>query len=77
MNPQEIVDLLDFVRKVRDEFHLTVFIIEHHMSLIMKLCDRIAVINYGEKIAEGNAEEIQSHPEVIEAYLGVDDIVKG
>ena len=47
------------------------------MSLIMKLCDRIAVINYGEKIAEGNAEEIQSHPEVIEAYLGGDDIVKG
>ena len=77
MNPQEVTELLTFIRSIRDKFNLTVFVIEHHMSLIMKLCDRIAVINYGEKIAEGTAEEVQSHPEVIEAYLGVDDIVKG
>lgn len=77
MNPQEVRELLDFIRRIRDEFHLTIFIIEHHMSVIMNLCDRIAVINYGEKIAEGTAEEIQGEPAVIEAYLGVDDVAKG
>lgn len=77
MNPQEVVDLLAFIRKIRNDFDLTIFIIEHHMSMIMKLCDRIAVLNYGQKIAEGTAEEIQKEPAVIEAYLGVDDVAKG
>lgn len=77
MNPQEVADLLTFIRKIRSDFNLTIFVIEHHMSMIMKLCDRIAVLNYGQKIAEGTAEEIQKEPAVIEAYLGVDDIAKG
>lgn len=70
MNPQETVELTDFIRKIRDDFHLTVFMIEHHMDLVMDISDRIYVLNFGALIAKGTPDEIQSNPEVISAYLG-------
>ncbi len=70
MNPQETAELTDFIRRIRDEFHLTVFMIEHHMDLVMDISDRIYVLNFGALIAHGSPEEIQNNPEVIAAYLG-------
>ena len=70
MNPQETAELTDFIRRIRDEFHLTVFMIEHHMDLVMDISDRIYVLNFGALIASGSPEEIQNNPEVISAYLG-------
>ena len=73
MNPQETAELTDFIRKIRDDFHLTVFMIEHHMDLVMDISDRIYVLNFGALIAQGTPEEIQNNPEVISAYLGESD----
>ena len=73
MNPQETAELTDFIRRIRDEFHLTVFMIEHHMDLVMDISDRIYVLNFGALIAQGTPEEIQNNPEVISAYLGESD----
>lgn len=70
MNPQETAELTEFIRRIRDEFHLTVFMIEHHMDLVMDISDRIYVLNFGALIASGTPEEIQNNPEVISAYLG-------
>ncbi len=70
MNPQEKVELRDLIRRVRDEFKCAILLIEHDMGLVMRVCERIAVLNYGAKLAEGTPEEIQRHPAVIEAYLG-------
>ncbi len=70
MNPSETVELMDNIRKIRDEFQIAVLLIEHDMNLVMNICEGICVLNYGKIIAKGTAEEIKQNPVVIEAYLG-------
>lgn len=70
MNPQETKELMDMIRWIRHEFGLTILLIEHDMSLVMGICERIYVLEYGEVIAQGTPDEIKHNPEVIRAYLG-------
>ncbi len=77
MNPEETLALMELIREVRDRFDLTVLIIEHHMDLVMNVSDRIFVLNFGKPLAEGTPEEIQNNPEVVEAYLGMEETVDG
>ena len=73
MNPQETDELTAFIGQIRDEFKLTIFLIEHHMNLVMDISDRIYVLDFGKLIAEGTPAEIQNNKRVIDAYLGVAD----
>ena len=73
MNPQETDELTAFIGQVRDDFKLTIFLIEHHMNLVMDISDRIYVLDFGKLIAEGTPAEIQNNKRVIDAYLGVAD----
>ena len=73
MNEEESAKLSEFVREIRDKKDVTVVIIDHHMDLIMAICDQISVLNFGTLLAEGRPEEIQNNPDVISAYLGVDE----
>lgn len=73
MNPQETQELTDFIKQIKENYHLSIFMIEHHMDLVMQISDRIYVLDFGKLIAQGTPEEIQNNQRVIEAYLGVSD----
>lgn len=73
MNPKETLDLMNFVKKIKDEFKLSILIIEHHMQMVMGISDKIYVLEYGITIAQGTPKEIQNNDKVIQAYLGVDE----
>jgi len=70
LNPTETAELLALIRAIRDRYGLSVIVVEHVMGLVMNLCERLIVLNYGKAIAEGSCEQIRSNPLVIEAYLG-------
>jgi branched-chain amino acid transport system ATP-binding protein len=72
MNPQETEDLMKIIKFIRDEFHLTILLIEHDMRLVMGICERLMVLDYGRTIATGSPEEIRRNPAVIKAYLGTE-----
>lgn len=71
MNPQETLELTEFIAQIRKDYNLSIFMIEHHMDLVMEISDRIYVLDFGRLIAQGSPEEIQNNERVIEAYLGV------
>lgn len=74
MNPNESLELMDFIATIRDEFNLTVLMIEHHMEVVMGICKKIYVLDYGVTLAKGSPHEIQKNEKVIEAYLGAVDL---
>ena len=73
MNPQETLELAAFIKELRDKYNYTILIIEHHMDLVMKISERIYVLEFGHLIAEGTPQEVQNNEAVINAYLGVSE----
>jgi branched-chain amino acid transport system ATP-binding protein len=70
MNPNEVARLMEFIQWIKEKFHLTILLIEHQMHLVMNICERLLVLDFGETIAEGKPREIQKNPRVLEVYLG-------
>lgn len=69
MNAEEVEQLNELIKLIHSDFNLTILLIEHHMDMVMEICPHIVCMNFGAKIAEGSPDEIQSHPEVLKAYL--------
>lgn len=72
MNASEKLELTDFIRQIRDSEHLTILLVEHDMNVVMNICEQIAVLNYGRKIADGTPEQVKNDENVIQSYLGVE-----
>jgi len=70
MNSQESLRVLELIRRIREQYRLTIILVEHNMPLVMRLCERLQVLNYGQIIAEGSPEQVRADPRVVESYLG-------
>ena len=75
MNPEELVEMVNFIRRIRNQFDIAIYLIEHRMKVVMDLCENIQTLDFGEVIGEGTPEEIRSNPRVIDAYLGKEIVI--
>jgi branched-chain amino acid transport system ATP-binding protein len=73
MNAQESLRVLELIRRIREQYRLTIVLVEHNMPVVMRLCERLQVLNYGQIIAEGSPEKVRADPRVVESYLGTKD----